>query len=126
MDQGTKEEALVQRAEDTMGIKIDVVKINTPTLDFDSFGREGLQEDTIWNSGYGEFGKVCFGKKTLRKGICKTVKVAEGWDELATIWKGLEFKEECGMKIPEYDRYPSLGVILSHLAAENILLWLSL
>ena len=85
--QGTKDTALVQGAENNMGIKIDVANVNTSTLDFDTCGREGLQEDIIWNSGYGEFGKVCFGKKTLRKGICKTVKVAEGWDELANIKK---------------------------------------
>ena len=64
--QGTEDMYLVQGTEDNLGIKIDVVKMNKPTLDFDICGREWFQEDIIWNSGHGVYGKVCFGKKGRR------------------------------------------------------------
>ena len=38
--QGTEDMYLVQGTEDNLGIKIDVAKINTTTLDFDSFGQK--------------------------------------------------------------------------------------
>ena len=102
--------ALTEGTEDPLGIKIDVVRINLPPLDFDSCGRGG-----VCFSAYGEYGKVCFGKKTLMQGVRKTAKVVEGWDELTKRRKDLEFKEKSSTMILAHDRHPSLEMMLMYL-----------